>query len=105
VINFQLAAGVWILQTLPAVFLGLLWRKLDSNAVLAGWAVGTAIGTFLLIKVGFTTSSYAFGWGAHHTKLFIGVPSLAVNLIVAVAVTFALRLRNEKLVPVGTPAS
>jgi SSS family solute:Na+ symporter len=105
VINFQLAAGVWILQTLPAVFLGLLWRKLDSNAVLAGWAVGTAIGTFLLIKVGFTTSSYAFGWGTHHTKLFIGVPSLAVNLLVAVAVTFALRLRSEKLVPLRTPVS
>ena len=32
VINFQLAAGVWILQTLPAVFLALFWRRLDPRA-------------------------------------------------------------------------
>jgi SSS family solute:Na+ symporter len=106
VINFQLAAGVWILQTLPAVFLGVLWRRLAAPAVLAGWAVGTAIGTFLLIKVHFTTSSYNFGWTGHHTALFIGVPALAANLVVALAVTAALRLRSgDELVPVRSPAA
>ncbi len=103
VINFQLAAGVWILQTLPAVFLGLLWRKLSSRAVLFGWAVGTAIGTFLLIKVGFKTSSYDFGWGAHHTKLFIGVPALTVNLVVAVGYTLVARVRREEALPLSAP--
>jgi SSS family solute:Na+ symporter len=103
VINFQLAAGVWILQTLPAVFLGIVWRKLAAPAVLTGWLVGTVIGTALLIKVGFTTSSYAFGFGDHHTKLFIGVPALAVNLLVAVGMTIARRLRSgDDLVPVRT---
>jgi SSS family solute:Na+ symporter len=105
VINFQLAAGIWILQTLPAVFLGLVWRRLESRAVLAGWAVGTAIGTGLLIKVGFKTSSYAFGWGSHHSVLFIGIPALAVNLLVAVGGTLALRQRREELVAVGTPST
>ena len=91
VINFQLAAGVWILQTLPAVFLGLVWRRLAWRAALAGWAAGTAYGTYLLVKVGFATSSDTFGWGAHHTKLFIGVPALALNLVVALALTLSLR--------------
>jgi SSS family solute:Na+ symporter len=101
VINFQLAAGVWILQTLPAVFGGLLWRRLSSRAAFAGWAVGTAYGTYLLVNAGFATSSHDFGWGSHHTKLFIGVPALALNLAVALGVTVALRLRSgEELTPV-----
>ena len=104
VINLQLAAGIWILQTLPAVFLGLLWRKLAAKAVLAGWAVGTVIGTALLLKVHFTTSSYDFGWSGHHSKLFIGVPALAVNLIVAVGITLAVRRRGEQLVAVRSQA-
>jgi SSS family solute:Na+ symporter len=105
VINFQLAAGIWILQTLPAVFLGLLWRRLNARAVLAGWAVGTAIGTFLLVKVHFTTSSYDFGLGAHHAKLFIGVPALAANLLVVLGVVVAARLRaDDDALPARTPA-
>ncbi|HEY5294936.1 MAG TPA: hypothetical protein VIJ70_05625, partial [Gaiellaceae bacterium] len=51
---------------------------------------------FLLIKVGFKTSSYDFGWGAHHTKLFIGVPALTVNLVVAVVYTVLARVRKEE---------
>jgi SSS family solute:Na+ symporter len=82
VINFQLAAGVWILQTLPAVFLAVFWRRLHGRAVLAGWVTGTVIGTVLLVEVGFASSSYSFGWGDHHTKLFIGIPALAANLVV-----------------------
>ena len=92
VITFQLAAGVWILQTLPAVFLALFWRKLDPRATLVGWAVGTTIGTWLLIDVGFKTSSYAFGWGDHRTTLFIGIPALLANLSVAVSGTVVARV-------------
>jgi SSS family solute:Na+ symporter len=103
VINFQLAAGVWILQTLPAVFGGLLWKRLSSRAAFTGWAVGTAYGTYLLVRAGFATSSHDFGWGTHHTKLFIGVPALALNLAVALGITLALRLRSgEELAPVST---
>jgi solute:Na+ symporter, SSS family len=93
VVNFQLAAGVWILQTLPAVFLGVVWRRLPARAALAGWAVGTAYGTYLLVRVHFDSSSYAFGLGAHRTELFIGVPALAANLVVAgvVAVVYSRR--------------
>ena len=87
VVNFQLAAGVWILQTLPAVFLGAVWKRLRSAAVLAGWAVGTAVGTLLLVKVRLDSSSYAFGFGSHHVPLFIGVPALAANLAVLAAAT------------------
>jgi SSS family solute:Na+ symporter len=91
VINFQLAAGVWILQTLPAVFLGLLWRRLDARALLAGWAAGMAVGTFLLARVSFKASTYAFALGGHHATLFIGIPALGVNLAIAAAGTMFAR--------------
>jgi solute:Na+ symporter, SSS family len=103
VINFQLAAGVWILQTLPAVFIGLFWRGLPARAVLAGWAAGTAYGTYLLVKVGFVTSSYVFGLAGHDTQVFIGIPALGLNLVVALGVTLALRLRGEGLAVRAAP--
>jgi solute:Na+ symporter, SSS family len=93
VINFQLAAGVWILQTLPAVFIGLLWRGLDRRATLAGWAVGMTLGTVLLFHVGFKTSSYTVHAAGLHTTFFIGVLALAANLVIVLAGTAALSAR------------
>jgi SSS family solute:Na+ symporter len=102
VINFQLAAGIWILQTLPAVFLGLLWRDLSSRAVLVGWGVGMAIGTYLLVDIRFAASSYDFGIGHHHQLLFIGVPALAANLAISVGASLIGRLQRSQ--PVAAPA-
>ena len=45
-INFQLLGGIWILQTFPAVVLGLYTRWLHRWALLAGWAVGMVYGTW-----------------------------------------------------------
>jgi SSS family solute:Na+ symporter len=105
VINFQLAAGVWILQTLPAVFLALFWRKLDGWAVFAGWIAGTVFGTTLLAKQSFDASSYAFGWGDHHVTLYIGVPALAVNLVVVAAGTLTARSLAADRLPANAPVA
>ena len=45
-INFQLLGGIWILQTFPAIVLGLYTRWLHRWALLAGWAVGMVYGTW-----------------------------------------------------------
>ena len=37
-INFQLLGGIWILQTLPAVVIGLYTRWFHRWALLLGWA-------------------------------------------------------------------
>ena len=44
-IELQLLGGVWILQTLPAIVIGLYTRWLHRWALIAGWAVGMAVGT------------------------------------------------------------
>src|SRR6188472_1173012 len=46
-IDLQLLGGVWILQTLPAVALGLYTRWFDARALLLGWLGGMAVGTYM----------------------------------------------------------
>ena len=50
-INLQLLGGVWILQTLPAIVVGLYTRWFHRWALLIGWAVGMAYGTWLAYGV------------------------------------------------------
>jgi SSS family solute:Na+ symporter len=84
-ITLQLAGGVWILQTLPAVFLALFVKWLDRRAVIAGWAVGMASGTYWLLASGFTSSLFAYPIGGPGgTKLYIGLVAFAINLVVVV---------------------
>jgi SSS family solute:Na+ symporter len=83
VINFQLAGGVWILQTLAAILLAPFIRWLRTWPVLAGWAAGMAWGTYLLFKVRFAASTYPFSIFGHHVSMYIGVPAVILNLIIA----------------------
>jgi SSS family solute:Na+ symporter len=79
-INFQLAGGVWILQTLPAVFLALYVRWVERTAVIAGWVVGMAWGTYMLIDERFASSLVVLGG---HT-IYIALAAIAANLVVVV---------------------
>ena len=83
-ISLQLAGGVWILQTLPAVFLALYVGWLDRRAVIAGWAAGMLVGTYWLISSGFSGSLFSFPVGGPGgTKLYIGFVAIIINLVVA----------------------
>ena len=44
-INLQLLGGIWILQTFPAVVIGLYTRWFHRAALIFGWAAGMAYGT------------------------------------------------------------
>jgi solute:Na+ symporter, SSS family len=86
-IDLQLLGGVWILQTLPAVAIGLYTRWLDARAMLIGWAAGMAVGTYMAVDLDFKASVYKFlGINAYEALW-----ALAANLIVAVAHTAILR--------------
>ena len=91
-ISLQLAGGVWILQTLPAVFLALFVGWLDRRAVIVGWAAGMITGTYWLIAGGFSGSLASFPIGGEGgTKLYIGLVAFAVNLVVAVGLSAVAR--------------
>jgi solute:Na+ symporter, SSS family len=81
-INLQLLGGIWILQTFPAVALGLFTDWLHPRALLAGWAAGMVVGTVLAVAGGFT-SVVAIG----PILLYVAVVALVVNLAVTTVLT------------------
>jgi len=100
-IDLQLIGGVVILQTLPSVALGLITRWFHRGGLIAGWAAGMAAGIWMLYRIpNPTTKKEHFGGSAYplndiglDTKMtvYVGVIALAVNLVVAVAVTLVLK--------------
>ena len=85
-INLQLLGGVWIIQTLPAVVLGLYTRWLNHWALLIGWAVGIVTGTWMAASVNFA-AAYPLQIGGITAPGYIAVWTLILNLIVTVVMT------------------
>jgi solute:Na+ symporter, SSS family len=91
-IDLQLLGGVWILQTLPSIIIGLYTRWFHRWALIAGWAVGMGWGTWMAADQSFKTSVYnldLFGW---HFSAYEGVFALIANLIVSAGLTIVFRL-------------
>ncbi|NKE55551.1 sodium:solute symporter [Lentzea sp. PSKA42] len=103
-IDLQLIGGVIILQTLPAVAIALYTRWFHVWGLVAGWFAGMAYGMYLLYLIPsadgsrkhFGSSALSleklslFGWNPFEgvkMTIYVGVPALMMNLIVAVVVT------------------
>jgi solute:Na+ symporter, SSS family len=90
-IDLQLLGGVWILQTLPAIVLGLYTRWLHRWALIAGWAVGMGLGTWMAASQSFKSSVYALSFAGVKFSAYEAVFALAANLVVTVVLTVVLR--------------
>ncbi|SCL17641.1 solute:Na+ symporter, SSS family [Micromonospora pallida] len=100
-IDLQLIGGVIILQTLPAVALGLYTRWFHRGALIAGWAAGMGLGMWMLYQIpNAATGRKHFGGSAFplaefgfDTKktIYVGIVAVLVNLAVAAIVTLGLR--------------
>jgi len=104
-IDLQLIGGVIILQTLPAVALGLYTRWFHRGGLIAGWVAGMATGLLLVYNIPklnpdgtvarehFGGSSFALSKFGFDTKsaVYAGFLALLANLIVAAVVTLILR--------------
>jgi SSS family solute:Na+ symporter len=92
-INLQLLGGVWILQTFPAIVIGLYTRWMHRWALFAGWAVGMAYGTwtaYLQPAVGDPGSHFGSSLATvpfTDTKGYIALTAFVLNLLVAIALT------------------
>ncbi len=104
-IDLQLIGGVIILQTLPAVALGLFTRWFHRGGLIAGWFAGMAAGIVMLyniprlgpdgevVREHFGGSSFALaklGLDAE-SSVYAGFLALLANLVVAAVVTLVLR--------------
>ncbi|MET7398076.1 monocarboxylate uptake permease MctP [Dactylosporangium sp. NPDC005572] len=100
-IDLQLIGGVIILQTLPAVALGLFTRWFHRGALIAGWVAGMGLGMWMLYQIPNAATKRAhFGgsafplseFGFDSTKtIYVGFVAVAVNLAVAALLTVLLR--------------
>src|SRR5262245_18574242 len=83
-IQLQLLGGIWIIQTVPAVLLGVYTRWFNDWALLVGWAAGTVAGTAMAAATGFTaTFPLALaGWTfPGYTALYTVILNLALAVV------------------------
>jgi SSS family solute:Na+ symporter len=92
-INLQLLGGIWILQTFPAIVIGLYTRWFHRGALILGWAAGMAYGTVEAYRAhgggqahfGASTAP-VFG----HTT-YIAMTALVLNLAISAVLTVVFR--------------
>jgi SSS family solute:Na+ symporter len=111
-LDLQLIGGVIILQTLPAVAIGLFTRWFHRSGLIAGWAAGMVVGIGMLYTIpNPVTKREHFGGSAFplsklgpDTKLTIytGLVAVALNLLVTIIVTLIARAAK---VPDGPDAT
>ncbi|MDB5958155.1 monocarboxylate uptake permease MctP [Ramlibacter sp.] len=91
-IQLQLLGGIWIIQTLPAIVLGLYTRVLEYRGLLVGWAAGIVLGTWMAVSLKLAGSTYTIHLLGMAIPGYAAVWSLVVNLVVAILVSLAVRL-------------
>jgi SSS family solute:Na+ symporter len=90
-INLQLLSTIWIVQTLPAVFLGLYTSWFHGRALLIGLVSGLGVGTWLIVAHHFLSSIATIGPDAFHVPVYVALIALAVNLLLSVTLTALFR--------------
>jgi solute:Na+ symporter, SSS family len=91
-IDLQLLGGVWMLQTLPAVMIALYTRWFHRYGLLAGWAVGMTVGTWIAASQDFVPVWEVPLIGA---TAYTALVALALNLVVAAVLTLVLGSRGR----------
>lgn len=80
-IELQLLGGVWIIQILPALVLGLYTNKLHSRALIAGWLVGMISGTWMVAGQHFS-AIFPLRIAGFELSAYAALYALTLNLVV-----------------------
>lgn len=94
-INLQLLGGIWILQTFPAIVIGLYTRWMHRWALLTGWAAGMIYGTYTAYGVASPATKH-FGGSTEVIPVlgklgYIALTAFVLNVLVSITLTVALR--------------
>lgn len=87
-ISMQQVGGILILQTLPALILGLYSRWLHRRALLLGWLAGIIYGIYMWGTTGYKSTVYALHIGGGSFAAYAAIWALILNIIVAVVFTW-----------------
>ena len=96
-IELQLLGGIWIIQTLPTVMLGVYTRWFNSWALLLGWAVGTDAVTAMAIAAELKPA-YPLAFGGYTFPGYTAFYTLILNLVVAVVLTLVFNAMGARKV-------
>jgi SSS family solute:Na+ symporter len=88
-IQLQLLGGIWIIQTLPSVMIGVYTRWFNSWALLAGWAAGIFTGTRLAVLANLKPT-YPVAFAGHTFPGYTAFYTLILNLVIALVLTLIL---------------
>jgi solute:Na+ symporter, SSS family len=94
-IQLQLLGGIWIIQLLPTILLGLYTRWRNASALLVGWATGLAIGTYMAATQGFATSVYPLSVFGVTLPGYAALYSVLVNFLLAIWLTPLFNRRSQ----------
>ncbi len=95
--NLQLLGGVWIMQTLPAVFLGLYTNWFHRSALITGWIAGMIAGTWIVLTQNFA-SVFPLHLGSLTLPFYAALLALLINLLLSWVLTPLFHAMN---VPAG----
>jgi SSS family solute:Na+ symporter len=84
-----LLGGVWIIQTMPAVIIGLYTRFFNGWGLLLGWACGFGLGTWMVASNNFAPV-YLLHIAGVAFPCYVALASLVVNIAVAFVVSLVL---------------
>ncbi len=90
-LQFQLLGGLWMIQVLPAVIMGLYLRMLNGWALLVGWAVGMFIGTWMASTVSFKVAVFTLSFVGVSVPGYIALWALLANVVVSVVLSLLLK--------------
>jgi SSS family solute:Na+ symporter len=85
-IYMQLLGGILIIQTVPAVMLGVYTRWFNDWALLVGWAVGTAAGTWMFVAANLTPN-FPLAIGGHTFPGYTALYTVILNLVITIVLT------------------
>jgi SSS family solute:Na+ symporter len=102
-IQLQLLGGIWIIQTVPSVMLGVYTRWFNEWALLVGWAVGTAAGTAMAVSVNFA-AAYPLAFGGMTFPGYTAFYTVIINLALAIVLTPVFNAMGGKRVDETVPA-
>jgi SSS family solute:Na+ symporter len=94
-IYLQLLGGIWIIQTVPSVMLGVYTRWFNDWALLVGWAVGIVLGTWMFIAANLSPN-FPLAFAGHTFPGYTALYTVILNLLVAVVLTPVFNAIGEK---------
>jgi SSS family solute:Na+ symporter len=90
-INLQLLSNIWIIQTLPAVFVGLYTNWFHRHALLVGLVSGLVVGTWMVVQQNFLSSIVTVSLAGYNIPIYVALIALVINLGVSATLTPLLR--------------